>query len=134
MTLLELEIFAENIGINIDEINRHFPHIDQYISSLKILNKITKPQLKKHAEKLDIKLRDATVATLRKNFIKKIYFAVIEKRKKHGAKVSYENIPDDLWREIEKKIEQSTNPEIEEKIKLILGNDYHNTIQLMNYD
>lgn len=132
MSLLELEIFAENIGINIDEINRHFPHIDKYISSLKILNKITKPQLKKHAEKLNIQLRDATVATLRKNFIKEIYFAVIEKRKKHGAKVSYENIPDDLWREIEEKIKLSANPEIEQKIEEILKRT--NIYRLMNYD
>tara|TARA_Y100000816_G_scaffold262384_1_gene220012 strand:- start:386 stop:1297 length:912 start_codon:yes stop_codon:yes gene_type:complete len=132
MTLLELEIFAENIGINIDEINRHFPHIDKYISSLKILNKITKPQLKKHAEKLNIELRDATVATLRKNFIKEIYNAVIEKRKKHGAKVLYENLPNDIQREIEKKVELSANPEIEEKIEQILRG--MNTYRLMNYD
>ena len=134
MSLLELEIFAENIGINIDEINRNSSHIDKYISNLKILNKITKPQLKKHAEKFDIKLRDATVPTLRKNFIKEIYFAVIEKRKKFGAKVLYENLPDDIQIEIEKKAQLSANPEIEQKIEEILGEDVYNTIQFMNYD
>ena len=134
MTLLELEIFAENIGINIDEINRHSPAIDKYISSLTILDKINASDLKKLARELNINLSNAKVQTLRKNFIKKIYFAVIEKRKEYGAKVSYANIPDHLWREIEKKIEQSTNLEIEQKIEQILDNDYHTTNQLMNYD
>lgn len=132
MSLLELEKFAEYIGINIDEINRHFPAIDKYISSLTILDKINASDLKKLARELNINLSNAKVQTLRKNFIKKIYLAVIEKRKEYGAKVSHENIPDDLWREIEKKIEQSTNPEIEQKIEQILRRT--NIYQLMNYD
>lgn len=133
MNLLKLEIIAKYFGINIDEINRHFPHIDQYISSLEILNDITKPQLIKHAKKLNIVLRDAHVATLRINFIKKIYHTVIEKRIEYGTKVTHEIIPDDLWREIEKKIEQSTNPEIEENIEEILRID-KNIYELMDYD
>lgn len=132
MTLLELEKFAEYIGINIDEINRHFPAIDKYISSLTILDKINASDLKKLARELNINLSNAKVQTLRKNFIKKIYLAVIEKRKEYGAKVSYKNIPDDLWREIQKKIELSANPEIELKIEKILRGT--NIYRLMNYD
>lgn len=139
MTLPELENFAVYFGINIDEINRNSFDIDSYISSptfimqLNKLNEIKTPDLKKLATKFNIKLSNSKkFETLRKNFIKKIYFAVIEKRKEYGAKVLYENLPNDIQREIEKKAQLSANPEIEQKIEEILRRT--NIYRLMNYD
>ena len=80
MSLLELENFAKDIGIDIDKINLNSFHIDQYISSLTILNNINAKDLKTLARELNINLSNAKVQTLRKNFIKIIYNAVIKKR------------------------------------------------------
>ena len=139
MNLRQLENFALYFGINIDEINRNSFHIDKYISSpefikqLNILNEIKTPELKKLATKFNIKLSNSKkFETLRKNFIKKIYDAVIKKREEYGAKVLYENLPHDIREEIEKKAQLSANPEIEQKIEEILRGT--NIYRLMNYD